>query len=179
MGIEKDGGCDHMTCRCGHSFNWSQVPIMETSASRPCNCVHSHPDYGVWGTTCPNSTLTAGAKLMARRTGLVVVGVPTAVAGSVVVGALVLSAGAIVATNVAVSNLKSAVGSTVENVKSALESPITKAQRAVEEAEVKVQCEEAKWFNWAAIAQAKESSQENRRLLQDLQQVDTNSGETR
>lgn len=23
--IEKNGGCDNMTCRCGHSFKWSQV----------------------------------------------------------------------------------------------------------------------------------------------------------
>ncbi|CAE8695961.1 unnamed protein product [Polarella glacialis] len=23
--IEKDGGCDHMTCRCGHRFSWSTL----------------------------------------------------------------------------------------------------------------------------------------------------------
>jgi ariadne-1 len=23
--IEKNGGCDHMTCRCGHEFWWSSL----------------------------------------------------------------------------------------------------------------------------------------------------------
>ncbi|CAE7370501.1 unnamed protein product [Symbiodinium natans] len=23
--IEKNGGCDHMTCRCGHQFSWSTL----------------------------------------------------------------------------------------------------------------------------------------------------------
>jgi ariadne-1 len=23
--IEKDGGCDHMTCRCRHEFYWSTL----------------------------------------------------------------------------------------------------------------------------------------------------------
>jgi len=166
--IEKNGGCDHMTCRCGHSFNWSEVPVLATSTSTPCNCVHAHPDFGVWGTTCPNSTMSAHAKLVARRAGLVAVAVPTAVGCTVLAGGLVLSAGLVYS---AVAT-KRAVESTVGNVRSALQSPVTKAQREVDEAELKVQREEAKWFNWIVIAEAKASLEERQRLLQSLQADD-------
>jgi len=27
--IEKDGGCEHMTCRCGHEFLWSTLKMWE------------------------------------------------------------------------------------------------------------------------------------------------------
>jgi len=159
--IEKNGGCDHMTCRCGYSFNWSRVPLLATSMR--CNCVHPHPRYGVWGTTCSNSTLSAKAKLMARRGGLVTAAVSTAAAGSVLVGGALLTAGGVFA-------VKTVVESTVAKVRSAFESPVTKAQRAVEQAELEVEREEQKWFNWAAIANARKSLKAKRVLLAKAQE---------
>lgn len=158
-----------MTCRCGYSFNWSQVPLLATSMH--CNCVHPHPDYGVWGTTCSNSTLSAKAKLMARRGGLVTAAVSTATAGTVLVGGVLLTAGAVFA-------VKKVVESTVAQVRSAFESPVTKAQRVVEQAELEVEREKRKWLNWGAIANAKKSLKAKRVLLakaqeDDLQTVDS------
>lgn len=99
--IYKDGGCDHMTCRCGHTFNWSEAETLF-----PCNEVHAHPDIPLWGTTCPNSTLLARASLFARRAGLVTVGVTVVlpivvcVGATVVVGWFVFTAGRILCTAV-------------------------------------------------------------------------------
>merc|ERR1719277_534472 len=92
--IQKNGGCDHMTCRCGREFFWSQVPC-----ATPCNCVNPHPKFPIWGQTCPNCAWTATGKLAARRAGIIVVGVlslPVVVVGGavVIVGAGVYNAGA-------------------------------------------------------------------------------------
>jgi len=67
--IFKDGGCDHMQCRCGHRFNWSQADTLF-----PCNEVHAHPDIPLWGTVCGNSTWSARMRLFLRRAGLITVG---------------------------------------------------------------------------------------------------------
>lgn len=168
--IQKNGGCDHMRCRCGCHFNWSEVPVRATSL--PCNCVHRHPDFGLWGTTCPNSTLTAKAKLMARRAGLVAVAVP----GTAVVGGLVLAGGAVGGLVFAAAGAVETAKGAVENVKSALESPVMKAKREVDKAERKVQREEQKWFNWSAIAEAKASLEEKRQRVQNLQADETARG---
>merc|ERR1719181_1009963 len=77
-----------MTCRCGHTFNWSEVPAVV-----PCDRVHEHPKFGPWGTTCPGCTWKATAKLLALRTALIILGViALAVAAfiAIVVGAVVL-----------------------------------------------------------------------------------------
>jgi len=64
--IEKDGGCDHMRCRCGQMFRWSEVPSLA-----PCNQVHCHPEIPMWGSTCPNCTLLGELKLVCWRLGVI------------------------------------------------------------------------------------------------------------
>jgi len=82
--IYKDGGCDHMECRCGHRFNWSEAETLF-----PCDQVHEHPNIPLWGTINRNSTWSARAKLFVRRAGLVTFGVCVVVPIVVVVGATI------------------------------------------------------------------------------------------
>lgn len=46
--IEKNGGCNHMQCRCGHRFNWSDVPF-----AGKCDCaIVNARSHKPWGQTC-------------------------------------------------------------------------------------------------------------------------------
>jgi len=92
--IQKDGGCDHMTCHCGLSFSWIN-PLNVV----PCSKVHwngKHFPGKMWGTTCKNCTCLAKGKLVAMRTGIAIGCVPVAAVGAaaVVAGAAVGVAGA-------------------------------------------------------------------------------------
>lgn len=60
--IVKNGGCNLMTCRCGHRFRWSEAETLV-----PCRRVHLHPVYFLWGTTCPGASCVAKAKLWSMR----------------------------------------------------------------------------------------------------------------
>eukprot|EP00746_Dinoflagellata_sp_MGD_P127913 gnl/MRDRNA2_/MRDRNA2_62390_c0_seq1.p1 gnl/MRDRNA2_/MRDRNA2_62390_c0~~gnl/MRDRNA2_/MRDRNA2_62390_c0_seq1.p1 ORF type:complete len:362 (+),score=47.74 gnl/MRDRNA2_/MRDRNA2_62390_c0_seq1:82-1167(+) len=183
--IEKNGGCDHMTCRCGHTFNWSEVPV--PPMSRPCNCVHPHPKFGVWGTTCSNSSWIANAKLTARRTGLVTVGVPVLLCGGVAILAVTAYCGAKVAVAAGAKRLQG-LKSAVETCQpDNLQARVAKAQLAVDEAErlvdaasLEVQQQETKWFNGAATEDAKKSLAAKRALLakaqERLQAIDPEHG---
>lgn len=183
--IEKNGGCDHMTCRCGHSFNWSEVPVLPMS--RPCNCVHPHPKFGIWGTTCSNSSWFANTKLAARRAGLVTVGVPVVVFVAGVGGVAVLLVGGTVA---GVYKINRGLKSAVENCgPDNVQARVAKAQLAVEEAErlvenasLEVQRQEQKWFNGAAIDDAKRSLGAKMVLLakakEHLEEIDPGTVET-
>jgi len=96
--IQKDGGCDHMKCHCGHEFSWDNALTVV-----PCNKVHwdgqGFPGM-MWGKTCKNCTCLAKGKLVALRTGVAVGCVPAAAVGAVAVvaGAAVAVAGATVVT---------------------------------------------------------------------------------
>merc|ERR1712039_771882 len=93
--IQKNGGCDHMNCRCGHRFNWSEAETVV-----PCRRVHlNRKAFPLWCTTCPGCSKIATAKLAGVRAG-VVVGTP--VAATVVLG-LAVAGVATVATGVALT----------------------------------------------------------------------------
>jgi len=66
--IQKNGGCDHMNCTCGHRFNWSEAHTVV-----PCRRVHRKPNgFSLWGTTCPGCSKIAKAKLAGVRAGVVI-----------------------------------------------------------------------------------------------------------
>jgi hypothetical protein len=72
--IEKNAGCNHMTCRCGHEFLWD-------AAERVAPCLRCHPSkkgLPIWGSTCPGCTRLAKASLAATRTLVVIGAVPVA-----------------------------------------------------------------------------------------------------
>merc|ERR1711977_106254 len=139
---EKQGGCDHMTCRCGHHFFWSQVPTLA-----PCDDVISHPQYGVWGTTYENCTWKAHAKLAARRTGLIGAGIVAT--PFVLVGGVVVLAGAGTAT--LVKKARQAGPTSSDEVLEKARSAVELARAMVGYAEADLRTEEQKWFNRAAI----------------------------
>lgn len=82
--IEKNLGCNHMTCHCGRSFDWLTA---ETVA--PCHRLHRGRGWKIWGSTCPGCSPLAKVKLAALRAVVVVGAVPAAVV-SVPVAAVVL-----------------------------------------------------------------------------------------
>jgi len=77
--IEKNEGCDHMTCRCGHEFDWAAAETVVT-----CHRLHRGNKFFVWGSTCPGCSALAKVKLAALRTTLVIGAAPTAVIGAAV-----------------------------------------------------------------------------------------------
>lgn len=82
--IEKNGGCDNMSCRCGRAFRWSEARTLF-----PCHQLHLAARGGLsrfWGCTCPGCSNAAKVKLAVYRSTVVVVGAPIAVAGAVVAG---------------------------------------------------------------------------------------------
>jgi len=140
--IEKNGGCNMMTCRCGHSFNWLDVPT-----TVPCDCVNPHPQFGVWGSTCTNPSWKAFAKLTAQRTGVVVVG---AVATPfILVGGVVVLMGRGI-QQLARRHLPKSVVSKKEAREQAWER-LRKAEALVLSAEAELRAEKSKWFNHTAI----------------------------
>eukprot|EP00932_Pfiesteria_piscicida_P011540 SRR837773.22719.p2 GENE.SRR837773.22719~~SRR837773.22719.p2 ORF type:complete len:296 (+),score=29.81 SRR837773.22719:61-888(+) len=79
--IEKNGGCDHMRCRCGHNFNWSEA---ETVAK--CHRLHLAQDYGTvtgffMGSTCKGCSCVAKTKLALWRPIGVTLGVGASAVG--------------------------------------------------------------------------------------------------
>lgn len=77
--IEKNDGCNHMTCRCGHEFDWAAAETVVT-----CHRVHRGSKFFVWGSTCPGCSALAKVKLAALRTTVVIGAVPTVVIGAAV-----------------------------------------------------------------------------------------------
>lgn len=159
--IEKNGGCDHMTCRCGHHFRWSEVPSVV-----PCDCVNPHPTLGIWGKTCPNCTWKASAKLTARRVGIVTGGAVAAVVATpvVLIGGVVflVVAGAHSVAKKAQSCVADSKNIQVEKA----ERRVRQAESRLADAEGELQREEQKWFNHAAIDAARKSVVATRALLQ-------------
>lgn len=154
--IEKTGGCDHMSCRCGRFFNWSEAPTVV-----PCSCVHRHPRYGVWGATCPGCTWQASAKLAARRTGLVVFGtVGVVAAGAVAVVVLAVGGPVVLVVKVAKWSRRSQDESEVQ--RNAARRRYEEAQIEIEFASIALRREEAKWFNWTAVEAAQRRLQQRR-----------------
>mmetsp|Transcript_92903 Transcript_92903/g.170343 ORF Transcript_92903/g.170343 Transcript_92903/m.170343 type:complete len:336 (-) Transcript_92903:227-1234(-) len=160
--IEKNGGCDHMRCRCGHSFLWSQVTNVA-----PCDCVNQHPKYGVWGSNCPNCTWKAVAKLAARRVGIVAVGV-VAVPVVLVGGVIVLAAtGAMAVTDKARTAARSRLPTSKNQQIERARSQVNEAKALVNAASEDLEREKKKWFNHAAIDAANTSLARKKALLRD------------
>lgn len=152
--IQKNGGCDHMTCRCGHEFFWSQVPSVAPCADpHEGHCRPGSP-AALWGATCPNCSWKAVGKLAARRAGLVIGGT---VAGAVAVpfvlvgGTLVLVAAGACSLHKAVQSRLPAVAAT--NLSEARNSERL-AHHCVLAAEKNLKEEQQRWFNQAGIAAA-------------------------
>jgi len=83
--IEKNGGCNVVTCVCGHQFRWDEVRTIV-----PCRKVHRQNGIpSAWGSTCPGCSPIAKMKLAGRRVGIVVASVPVIAAGTAVVVAAV------------------------------------------------------------------------------------------
>lgn len=74
--IEKNGGCNSMTCRCGHRFRWDKArPVA------PCHHCHAHDSkFSVWGSCCPSCTVLAKTQLVALRTVVAISAVPVGAA---------------------------------------------------------------------------------------------------
>jgi len=172
--IQKNGGCDHMTCRCGHEFSWSAVPTPATGLA--CDCVHPHPRFGVWGMTCDNCTWSALSRLTARRTVIVAgaaIAVPVVIVGTVAVmfvGAAAAGAAAgLDKCKLAAVNTKSAVENTLpdhfEKRRAKAQLAVEAAESLVEEALHAVEHEEQKWFNSDAIEDARTSLASKRAML--------------
>ena len=79
--ISKNGGCNRVTCPCGHAFNWPTArPV------RPCRSAHGR--VGTWGETCAFCSREAHAKLAVRRTVSVAIAVPVVAGAVATVGGL-------------------------------------------------------------------------------------------
>ena len=141
-----------MTCRCGHSFCWRDVPT-----TVPCDCVNPHPRIGIWGRTCENPSWKAVAKLIAQRTGVVVVGAlatPFILVGGVVV---LVGCGIKKAINHLPSSKQESCSKAQERWK--------EAQSLVRAAEAELQREKERWFNHVVIGAATKSLAAKRALL--------------
>ena len=80
--IEKNLGCPHMRCKCGHSFRWTSI-----SPDEPCCQLHIMEGIryhglkkGVWGAPCANATPLTRARLGAYRATIAVGAAPLAAA---------------------------------------------------------------------------------------------------
>lgn len=74
--IEKNGGCNSMTCRCGHRFRWDKAKPVA-----PCHHCHAHDSkFSVWGSCCPSCTVLAKTQLVALRTVVAISAVPVGAA---------------------------------------------------------------------------------------------------
>jgi len=89
--IEKNEGCDHMICACGHHFSWDAA-----EAVAPCTCLNMDT---FWGSTCEGCSKRAKVKLCAYRAATATIGIPTAAAAGAVAGAV--AGTAVVAAGVA------------------------------------------------------------------------------
>ena len=94
--IQKQGGCDHMTCRCGNHFSWANAePVVACSNFHRSEDADS-PLQGWY--CCRHCSPEARAKLAAARLGRVVVCVPVVAAGAGAATAAVATGVAVVAT---------------------------------------------------------------------------------
>ena len=80
--IEKNLGCPHMRCKCGHSFRWTSI-----SPDEPCCQLHIMEGIryhglkkGMWGAPCANATPLTRARLGAYRATIAVGAAPLAAA---------------------------------------------------------------------------------------------------
>lgn len=89
--IIKEGGCNMVTCRCGHQFDWST-----TALDVSCQCCQSrwgcHQVHGthICGSVCGRASPIAYTRLVIRRVGLavgIVIVVPVAVAAFLIFAA--------------------------------------------------------------------------------------------
>ena len=97
--IQKQGGCDHMTCRCGNHFSWANAePVVACTTFHRSE--HSVPWRG-WH-CCRHCGPQAHAKLAAARTARGVVCVPVVATGAAAAAAVVATGAAVFATVVVV-----------------------------------------------------------------------------
>jgi hypothetical protein len=89
--IEKNHGCDHMRCRCGHRFNWSAAESV-VQCHRLHRCGTGSGVWRLWGSTCAGCSPIATAKLALWRTTVVLAGVPVAAAAAPIAGGVMLTA---------------------------------------------------------------------------------------
>merc|ERR1712150_140633 len=106
--IEKNGGCDAMTCQCGCCFDWNEADTVV-----PCRYIHlNKKGFRFWCTTCRGCSKIATAKLYGVRTGIVVAA-PAAVAVAIV---LVVAAAIVLVVAVVLISVAFAIVTAVECV---------------------------------------------------------------
>jgi len=156
--IEKNGGCDHMRCRCGHKFNWSEVPF---AGKCDCALVGARPGGSPWGRTCAKCSWEDVGRLTVWRTclvGAVVVIVPIVLAyrGAKYAGESIV-AGAhstVAACTIRGACVDEAAVMAAQRVEAA-QSRQTEAEAHVRSATQDLVREEKRWFNNRAVRAAK------------------------